>query len=328
MLAHCPTELIHGDCFLALCDLAPHFDVNLKLEGFSATGSIKVKAGLHMLNRLHASGRLTPGARLIESSSGNLGLALSMICAAKGHAFTCVSDPNISPTTARLIRAYGGELIIVRERDSNGGFLGTRIELIKSMIKKDGRLLWLNQYENLENVQAHRVTTAVELLARFPKPDFVFIGAGTTGTLGGVSEALRVQSPKTTIIAVDSVGSVTFGGPPGKRHIPGLGTSAAPPIREYASFDDMLMVPEAEAVAMCRQLARQGVLLGGSSGTVLAGVQRFASQVPPGACVIAISPDLGDRYADTIYNDDWVDTHFPQLRESHPACVTACALAH
>ncbi|MFZ6771670.1 2,3-diaminopropionate biosynthesis protein SbnA [Undibacterium sp. SXout7W] len=319
MIAQCPTELVHDDCFLALRSIAPHFAVNLKLEGFSVTGSIKVKAGAHMIQALEAAGTLRPGSRIIESSSGNLGLALSMICAAKGYAFTCVSDPNISPLTESLIKAYGAELIIVNKRDVNGGYLETRIELIKSMIKLDSRLVWINQYENIENVRAHRLTTATSILKHFPNPDFIFVGAGTTGTLGGVSSELRERAPNARIIAVDSVGSVTFGGLAGKRYIPGLGTSTPPPIRRHSSFDKMLMIPEVETIVMCRRLVRQGILLGGSTGTVLAGVGRYADLIHAGACVVAISPDLGDRYADTIYNDEWVNTRFPNLlRESVP----------
>ncbi|SMH39469.1 2,3-diaminopropionate biosynthesis protein SbnA [Azospirillum agricola] len=313
MVACCPTELIHGGCYLSLRSIAPHIAVNVKLEGFSVSGSIKVKPAVHMVRQLEAAGRLGPGARLIESSSGNLGLALSMICAAKGYAFTCVSDPNIAPLTARAIRAYGAELVIVRDRDPSGGYLGTRIDLIKAMLDRDPRLVWINQYENLENVRAHQLTTGPELLARFPRPDYVFVGAGTTGTLGGVSAALREWSPSTRIVAVDSAGSVTFGRPAGKRHIPGLGTSRKPPISRLSSFDELLMVPEADTIAMCRRLARDGVLLGGSSGTVLAGVRSFAAAIPPGSCVVAISPDLGERYLDTIYNDEWVEHHFPGL---------------
>jgi cysteine synthase A len=326
MLAQCPSELIQGGCFLSLRSIAPHVAVNLKLEGFSVTGSIKVKPAAHMIRRLEVDGRLGPGARLIESSSGNLGLALSMICAAKGYSFTCVSDPNISPLTARAIRAYGAELIVVRDRDASGGYLGTRIDLIKAMLDRDERLVWINQYENTENPGAHYLTTGPELLDRFPKPDYVFIGAGTTGTLGGVSAALREKSPTTRIVAVDSVGSVTFGRPAGKRHIPGLGTSREPPISRMSSFDDLLSVPEADAIAMCRRLAREGLLLGGSSGTVLAGVKAYAPSIPPGACVVAISPDLGERYLDTIYNDDWVRAHFPNLLPTAATEPAACGL--
>jgi cysteine synthase A len=269
MLLRSPTDLILDDVFIELSDIIPKTPLYLKLEGCSITGSIKVKPAIRMIARLEIEKKLRPGMRVIESSSGNLGLALSMVCASKGYAFTCVSDPNISPQTANLIEAYGAQLIIVKNRDSNGGFLGSRINLIKSMLSEDDNLVWINQYENINNVEAHYMTTGPGILNEFPRPDFVFIGAGTTGTLGGVSRYLREHSPTTKIVAVDSVGSVTFGTPSGKRHIPGLGTSLPPKIREYSEYDSLVMVKEEDALRMCHRLAKRGVLLGGSSGTVL-----------------------------------------------------------
>jgi 2,3-diaminopropionate biosynthesis protein SbnA len=312
------TQLINGAIFLRLDNVVPDLPVFLKLEGYSATGSIKIKPAVFMLASLEESGRLRPGGRLVESSSGNLGLALSMACAARGYSFTCVSDPNLSPQTAHLIRAYGAALHIVQERDANGGYLGKRLELIESMLSRDPELIWLNQYGSLHNIAAHRCSTGAEILAQFPRPDYVFVGAGTTGTLGGISQHLREHSPRTRIVAVDTVGSVTFGQAPGPRRIPGLGTSQPPPIREHARYDELHMVPEAQAIAMCREMARRGVLVGGSTGTVLCAVRSMAGRLAgTRPLVVAVSPDMGDRYADTIYNPEWVDRHFsPAARDA------------
>jgi cysteine synthase A len=310
--------LVFGDIFLEIPELLPHCKLFLKLEGLSLTGSIKIKSALRMLNRLEFEGVLRPGMSVVESSSGNLGLALAMACAVKRYPFICVTDPNISPQTAKLIQAYGATLITLRNRDDNGGFLGSRIALIKSMMQDDPRLVWTNQYQNLHNVEAHYFSTGPEILRQFPQPDYVFVGAGTTGTLGGVSSYLRQHSPETRIIAVDSVGSVTFGFPPGKRHIPGLGTSHPPAIRTYSDYDDILMIDERLTVEMCHRQARRGLFLGGSSGTVLAGVAKMAHRISPDACVVAISPDMGDRYIDTVYNLQWVEQHFPEFEHTLP----------
>ncbi len=309
-IAECPTQLVHGDCWIVLDSVSDRFRVNLKLEGLSATGSIKIKAGRHMVGALENAGVIAPGARLIESSSGNLGVALSMICAARGYAFTCVSDPNISPSSARLIRAYGAELIVVDQRDANGGYLATRIDLIREKLAADPSLVWLNQYENLSNIEAHYESTGREILDRFPTPDYVFVGAGTTGTLGGVSRRIRQYAPRTKIVAVDAVGSVTFGGVPGKRRIPGLGTSTPPLIRAHSSYDELLMVSETRTLSVCYEFARRGLLLGGSTGTVLAAIRQYESRIERNACIVAISPDMGDRYLDTIYNEEWCRSHF------------------
>ncbi|TKD09431.1 2,3-diaminopropionate biosynthesis protein SbnA [Polyangium fumosum] len=313
MLARSPLELRFSDVFVVLSDFLPHTAVNLKIEGFNLGGSIKMKPALSMIESLEQQGLLGPGRRVIESSSGNLGLALAVVCAVKGHPFTCVSDPNMSPQTERLIRSYGADVVIVRQRDPNGGFLASRIALIRSMVSSNPDLVWVNQYANLENPGAHLRSTGPEILAQFPAPDLVFVGAGTTGTLGGVSWYLRKHSPRTRIIAVDSAGSVTFGGPPGKRHIPGLGTSRKPEIALLADFDAVELVPEPDTVLMCRKLARRGLLLGGSTGTVLSAVLRWRDRIPDGACVVAISPDLGDHYTDTIYDDAWVAERYPGL---------------
>ncbi len=313
MIFKSPVDLVFGNMFIELHDVLPKTPIYLKLEGLSVTGSIKIKSAIRMVARLELEGKLKSGMKVIESSSGNLGLALSMVCAAKGYPFTCVSDPNISPQTARLIEAYGTKLIIVQNRDKNGGFLGSRIDLIHSMLAENSDLIWINQYENINNVEAHYMTTGPEILEKFPVPDYVFVGAGTTGTLGGVSRYLRQHSPATKIIAVDSVGSVTFGFPSGKRHIPGLGTSRPPEIRHYSSFDEILMVDEEDTLRMCHRFARKGILLGGSSGTVICGIDQFADHILPDACVVAISPDMGDRYVDTVYNLDWINSRYPDF---------------
>ncbi|MDE9446336.1 2,3-diaminopropionate biosynthesis protein SbnA [Xenorhabdus bovienii] len=304
------SSLINDRCFININGWIPDSAVSLKVEGISVTGSIKIKPALYMISALEDSGVLRTGKKLIESSSGNLGLALSMICAWKGYPFICVSDPNIAPLTERTIRAYGTNLIIAKSKDDNGGYLGERIRIIESMLKEDQNLIWVNQYENKNNVLSHYSTTGKSILEKYPYPDYVFIGAGTTGTLGGVSSYIRKYSPSTKIIAVDTKGSVTFGGEPSKRRIPGLGTSKAPEIKKYSQFDEIIYIDEKETVFTCRELASMGLLLGGSTGTVLAAVRHYESIIGKNKIVVAISPDMGEKYIDTIYNDDWVNKFY------------------
>ncbi|MGF6094954.1 pyridoxal-phosphate dependent enzyme [Pseudomonas sp. 18175] len=283
MLAVRPEDLVLDDVFLKT-QLADHpHDIYLKIEGLSITHSIKLKPARAMVDQFEREGRLSPGSALIESSSGNLGLALSMICASRGYRFICVSDPNISPQTARLIEAYGARLIIVQERDENGGFVGTRMALIRMMLEEDPALVWVNQYENPCNPEAHYEHTAMHIEQSFPRIDYLFVGTGTTGTLGGLSKFFKERHPKTQLVGVDSVGSVTFGTSPGPRFIPGLGASSPPPISRDVIYDQFLMIEERETVRMCRQLLRRGLLLGGSSGTVLCGVQKLLPQIDPRA---------------------------------------------
>ena len=323
MFAEMPSQMAVGDMFIRLCNLIPEVPVHLKIEGFTAAGSIKAKAARHMVDQFEARGLGHPGLRLIESSSGNLGVALAMIAAERGYRFTCVSDPNLSPQTAKLIAAYGAELVIIDQPDANGGFLGSRIAYIEDRLRADPHLVWLNQYANADNPGAHIRFTGPEIFAAFDRVDYLFVGAGTTGTLGGVSHHARRHSPTTRLVAVDSVGSVTFGTPAGRRFIAGLGTSSRPAIADEKAMDVLEMIDEIDTVVMCRTLAAQGLLAGGSTGTVLSAITRWAGRIAPGSTVVAIAPDLGDRYVDTIYDNGWVEARFDGALERCRSAIEA-----
>ena len=324
MIVDSISEISAPPTFYRLRDLLPNVSVHVKLESLNVAGSIKLKTARRLIRDLETNGRLQPGCRVIESSSGNLGVALAFLCAERGYEFTCISDPNISPQTCRLIQAIGAKVIIVREKDARGGYLQTRLALIQRMISADPRLVWTNQYANRANSAAHYSTTGAEILGTFPTPDWVFIGAGTTGTLAGCSRFLREHSPKTRIVAVDSVGSVTFGGPSGPRHLPGMGTSLRPALADDCLIDELLMVGERDAARLCRDIAkRQGLFLGPSSGSVLSAVVSLRARITAGQTVVAISPDAGDRYLETLYNDEWLESRFPGL--AIPNEITAAA---
>ncbi|RZM84014.1 2,3-diaminopropionate biosynthesis protein SbnA [Pseudoalteromonas rubra] len=310
-------DLVMDEVFVKEPSILANANLYLKIEGLSIGGSIKIKPALKMINRLEIQGKLRPGSRVIESSSGNLGVALSIICAAKGYEFNCVVDPNILPSSERLIQAYGAKIIKVTNKDENGGYLNSRIRKIRAMCQYDESLIWINQYENIDNIEAHYLTTAKSIARQFPELDYVFVGAGTTGTLGGISQFFARNMPNTKIIAVDSVGSITFGGSSGKRRIPGLGASKEPPISRLSHFHDIIRIPEPDTLAMCHSLARKGLLFGGSTGTVLAGVQQYADKIPNNATVVAIAPDLGERYLNTLYSPHWINEHFPHV-SLHP----------
>ena len=131
-----------------------------------------------------------------ESSSGNLGLALSLVCAIKGYEFICVTDPNADRSAIRGIELYGGKVIVVDERDSANGYLGTRLKTIDEILKSDPNAFWLNQYANVANKNAHAKQTGDEIAPEFDKVDWVFVGTGTTGTLAGVAERLHLKFPE------------------------------------------------------------------------------------------------------------------------------------
>ncbi|MGH8938979.1 MAG: pyridoxal-phosphate dependent enzyme, partial [Actinomycetes bacterium] len=240
----------------------------LKCEGFNFAGSIKLKAATEMVQVAERDGVLTPGSILVESSSGNLGVALSMIAASKGYRFLCVTDYRCNLSTRRLMQALGSQVhIVTADPEAKGGLLGARLDYVRALCAADDRYVWLNQYTHPGNWTAHYHTTAPAIAHQFPRLDVLFIGTGTTGTLMGCALYFWDQHRPVRIIAIDSVGSVTFGGAPGRRMIPGLGTSIPPPLLDKSYVDEVIHVQEADAIRACHRLARHGFLFGGSTGT-------------------------------------------------------------
>lgn len=291
-------------------DLRPVYgrSLYLKCEGFNFSGSVKLKAAAEMISSAERRGVLGPGATLVESSSGNLGVALSMLAADRGYGFVCVTDVRCNEATRRMMEAFGAHVHVVAEPSADGGFLGARIAKVQALCAADPAFVWLNQYRNPDNWMAHYLNTAPAVAAQFPDLDVLVIGAGTTGTLMGCARYFRDSGASTRIVAVDVAGSVTFGGPPAKRLIPGLGTSVRPDILDESFVDDVVLIPEPEAVRRCRELAARGFLFGGSTGTVLGGALSWLEEHAPGDALtaVAIAPDLGERYLETVYHDDWV----------------------
>jgi N-(2-amino-2-carboxyethyl)-L-glutamate synthase len=281
----------------------------LKCEGFNFAGSIKLKAAKEMVDAAERDGVLKPGSILVESSSGNLGVALSMLAASKGYQFLCVTDSRCNLSTRRLMEALGSHVHIIAEPDPVGGFLGARIDFVRALCATDDRYVWLNQYSNPGNWMAHYLTTAPAIARQFPDLDVLFVGAGTTGTLMGCARYFSEWHRQVRVVAVDSVGSVTFGGPPGRRMIPGLGTSIRPPLLDESYLDDVVRVEEADTIRACHRMARSGFLFGGSTGTVVSGAMEWLARHDDDRdlTAVAIAPDLGERYLDTVYQTNWIE---------------------
>jgi 2,3-diaminopropionate biosynthesis protein SbnA len=309
-----PHELVESAVYV---DLTPVLGrcMYLKVEGFNFAGSVKLRTAAGLVAAAEAQGRLGAGAVMIESSSGNLGLALGVIAASKGIPFVCVTDPRCSPTTLRLLKALGAEVVVVSEPDHNGGFLASRMEYVRRRCAADPRYVWLNQYANPANWIAHYELTATEIAKQFPELDVLFVGAGTGGTVMGCARYFRDNGDRVRVVAVDAVGSVSFGGKPARRLIPGLGTSAPPPLLDRSLLADVVYVSEPDTVRYCRLLAANGFLLGGSTGTVVGAAMAWLTAHDPDQrlTAVAIGPDLADRYVDTIYDDAWVSEHLGDL---------------
>ena len=311
-------------------DLEPTFGhrLFLKCEGFNFAGSIKLKAATEMVEAAERDRVLRPGSVLVESSSGNLGVALSMIAANKGYGFLCVTDSRCNLSTKRLMQAFGSQVHVITEPDRVGGFLGARINYVRSVCATDDRYVWLNQYSNPQNWGAHYRSTAPAIARQFPQLDVLFVGSGTCGTLMGCARYFGEWDRRVQVVAVDSVGSVTFGGQPGRRMIPGVGMSFRPPMLDESYVDDVVCVEEADTIRACHRLAATGFLFGGSTGTVVSGATGWLSlHGSPDLTAVAIAPDFGERYLDTVYHANWVQDLYGDEVLSSDELVTASASA-
>ncbi|MFG2611294.1 2,3-diaminopropionate biosynthesis protein SbnA [Streptomyces anulatus] len=280
--------------------------IYLKCEGFNFAGSIKIKAAAAMVAVREERGELRAGGTIIESSSGNMGVALSIVAASRGYRFVCVTDVRCTLAARKTMEALGSEVHVVGEPDADSGYLGARLAYVRKLCEANAGYIWLNQYANEANWRGHYRTTGPEIAKVFPELDVLFIGAGTTGTLMGCARYFRENHPGVTVVAIDTVGSVTFGRPPGQRMIPGLGTSVRPPIFDASYADDVVYVEEAETIRMCHRLAGSGYLFGGSTGTVVSGAAIWMKEHGrDDMTAVAVSPDFGGNYLDTIYNDEW-----------------------
>jgi cysteine synthase A len=313
MIHDSPLSCLFEDVFVSLKGFAGPARVLVKLEGFHITGSIKIKAAKALIDYAEEHEGANPASTtIIESSSGNMGVAMACVCAVRRYRFVCVTDPNITASNRRAIEAYGGEVVVVRDRDGNGGYVGTRIAEIRRRMTADSSILWLNQYAHPANKAAHARTTAPSICKLVPEMTWFFAGVGTSGTFSGCSEYFRQRSIGTNIVAVDALGSTTFGGAPGIRLIPGIGNSRPPELADARLADRIVLIDELDSIRMCRRVVQEyGLLLGGSSGSVLTAVVNMAQHFSPEDTIVAIAPDFGEKYLDTIYNDEWVRSNFP-----------------
>lgn len=291
-------------------DLEPELgrSLHLKCEGFNFAGSIKLKAAQEMVTAAENGGALRPGDTIVESSSGNLGVALSMVAAGRGYRFVCVVDSNTNETVRLQMLALGAEVHLITEPAGERGLVGARIDHVRELCERHDGYVWLDQYGNPDNPSAHFQATGPEIAKQFPDLDVLFVGAGTTGTLMGCARYFREFRPETRIVAIDALGSALFGGPSLPRRIPGLGNRIRPAILDESFVDDVVLVSEPETVGMCHRLARRGFLFGGSTGTVVSGALSWlARHGDDELTAVAISPDLGAHYLNTVYRDEWVE---------------------
>jgi len=298
--------------------LLPHSDLNIyaKLEGFNPGGSIKDRTALNLVRDAVQEGKLKPGGYVIESSSGNLGIALSQTCLYYGLKFICVVDPKATQTNLNIMRTYGAEIDLITQADpATGEYLAARIARVRTLLRQIPNSFCPDQYSNWTNPRAHHATIKEILDSLGGKLDYLLCATSTCGTLRGASEYLRSNGFKTRVFAVDAHGSVIFGHPAEQRLIPGHGASITPPLFYPELADTCVHVSDLDCVAGCKLLlSHEAILAGGSSGAVISALLKVQRQIPAGSTVALILSDRGERYLDTVYSDTWVREKLYRLR--------------
>ncbi|MFJ9542131.1 PLP-dependent cysteine synthase family protein [Streptomyces sp. NPDC101225] len=310
LIARRPAQLVGNTPVLWIDEpfAPPGRGFHAKLEGANP-GGIKDRPGLHMVREARRRGDLVPGAPIVESSSGTLGLGLALAGLTYGHPVTVVTDPGIEPAMVRLLTALGARVDQVTAPHPEGGWQQSRRERVARHLAEAPGAYCPDQYHNPDNTAAYR-PLAAELVTQLGRVDVLVAAVGTGGHSAGVTAGLRESFPELRLIGVDATGSTIFGQPARPRLMRGLGSSIHPSNVDYAAFTEVHWVAPAEAVWACRQLARRHYASGGwSVGAVALVAGWVARTYPAGTRIAAIFPDGPHRYLETVYNDLWCREH-------------------
>lgn len=293
--------------------------IHLKLESENPTGSVKDRTGYGLIQALEDHGLLRSGSVVIESTSGNLGVALSFLCKLKGYKFVAVIDPKTTQENIAKMQALVAQIDMVQQPDENGGYLLSRLRRVRELCERFDTYVWTDQYTNPANPHIHYLSTGPEIYRQMHgKVDALFIAVSTGGTLAGISRFFREVSPSTAIIGVDAYGSVIFGTPPASRKLTGIGSSRPSSFITRDLYDVYMLVRDEDAFTFCRALwDTTGMKVGGSSGAVLAACARYLYDHPELTNVACVVADSGDNYTNSIFNDEWVRRQGLDLSVEH-----------
>jgi len=292
-------ELIGNTPLLELGRIVPEGSARIlaKLEFLNLGGSVKDRICLAMVEAAEKQGRLKPGATIVEPTSGNTGIGLALVAAARGYHCILTMPETMSTERRSLLSAYGAELVLTA--DSHG--MHAAVDKARDLAEANPAYFMPEQFSNPANPETHRRTTGPEILEQAPELDAFVAGVGTGGTISGVGATLRAEKPSVRIVAVEpSASPVLSGGKPGFHAIQGIGAGFVPDNLDTDVVDQVLTVSDEEAVETTRRLAcEEGLLVGVSSGANCAAALRIAAELGPRATVVTMFCDSGQRYLTT-----------------------------
>ena len=277
-----------------------------KLEFYSPAHSVKDRIGVSMIDAAEKAGLIKPDTIILEPTSGNTGIGLAFVCAARGYKLTLLMPDSMSKERRMLLRAYGAELILTPAADGMPG----AIKRAEEMAKADSRYFIPQQFQNPANPEIHRRTTAEEIWRDTDgKVDILVAGIGTGGTITGVGEVIKARKPEFRCVAVEpDASAVLSGGAKGPHPIQGIGAGFIPDILNTKIYDEIIRVKNDDAFAFARRAAREGLLVGISSGAALwAAVQVARRPESAGKLIVVIIPSFGERYLSTPLYADLAD---------------------
>jgi len=275
----------------------------VKLEGNNVFGSAKDRAALYVLTNLLNEKVITKEDTIIESSSGNMGIALAAVGRQMGLKIKIVIDQSISKINKSLIKSFGAEVIEVTEADSNGSYLKSRLKVVQNYLEKHDHVYWFNQYGNDLVREAYRETLGKEIVRNVPDVEYIFVAVSSGGTIGGIAEAAKNYREDIKVIAVDVEGSKLYDPSTKKiKHFTGIGSSVESHNFKSAVIDDYIIMSEVEAIkGLDELLQHEQLFLGESSGCVYMGAKKYLEEHNiKGAKCVFVSHDRGERYFEMI----------------------------
>ena len=282
-------------------------EILVKFEGLNVGGSIKTRTAYNMIRDAEARGLIGPDTVIVEPTSGNQGIGLSLVGAVCGYRVKIIMPDSVSEERRKLVRHYGAEVILVHDSGNIGLCIEECLSLAMKMKAEDPNVFVPQQFENPANVAIQRESTGVEILNQVAKPIHGFCsGIGTGGTITGIGETLKAANPDMTIWAVEPENAAILSGGSIGTHVQmGIGDGVIPAILNQNIYDDVCIVKDEEAIRVSRELAsKEGIMCGISSGTNVAAALRLAKKLGKGKTVVTVLPDTAERYFSTPLFDD------------------------